>query len=195
MRIDPKIEKPARTMLSHVMRGELDDLTTTIHAVGDDTYRNVIALSVAVATYIAIDVSGKLWPTDAAVREIARHTAANTKGYELNESEVYDFLFRTALGAERLDEVFDSAEDAAAIPLMATGAMLVSFCPRDKEWFEYLDVIEAGIEAAERIDLSVLPALMLRARRESSTTDRDRSRGGPGRAPGIDVPSAPAAGP
>jgi hypothetical protein len=170
MRIDPKIEKPARTMLSHVIRGELDDLTTTIYAVGEETYRNVIALSVAAAAYIAIDASGKLWPTDATVREIARHTAENTKGFELNQSEVYDFLSRIALGAARLDEIFDSAEDAAAIPLMTTGTMLVSFCPRDKEWFEYLDVIEAGIEAAERTDLSVLPALMLRARRTPGTT-------------------------
>jgi hypothetical protein len=152
-------------MLSHVIRGELDDLSTMIHAVGEDAYRSAIALSVAATAYIAVDVSGGRWPTDATVREIARHTAANTKGFKLNEPDVYAYLSRTALGGERLDKVFDSAEDAAAIPLMTTGTMLVAFCPRDKEWFEYLDIIEAGIEAAERVDLSVLPALMIRAHR------------------------------
>jgi hypothetical protein len=43
--------------------------------------------------------------------------------------------------------------------------MLLTFCPRDKEWWEYLDAIWNAIESAAAVDMSVLPALMLRARR------------------------------
>jgi hypothetical protein len=46
--------------------------------------------------------------------------------------------------------------------------MLFTFRPREKKWWEYLDMIEAAYEAAEAIELSVLPALMLRSRRPAS---------------------------
>ena len=164
MQIDPKIEKPTRTMLGHVIRGELDDLETFIYAVGEETYRGALALCVLASGYIASDISER-WPVDADLREIARRTAARTKHFELPESQVYEYLSRATFAGERLDEVFASAEDASAVPLMTTGTMLVAFCPRDKEWWEYLDTIWTATETALAMDLSVLPALMYRARR------------------------------
>jgi hypothetical protein len=164
MQIDPKIEKPTRTMLGHVIRGELDDLEMFIYAVGEETYRGALALCVLASGYIALDVSER-WPNEADLREIARHTASSTKGFTLDEAQVYEYLSRTTLGGERLDEVFASAEDASAIPLMSTGTMLLAFCPREKQWWEYLDTIWTATETALATELSVLPALMFRARR------------------------------
>ena len=37
--------------------------------------------------------------------------------------------------------------------------------PGGKHWWEYLDVIENALDAAEQADLSLLPALMLRSHR------------------------------
>ena len=57
-------------------------------------------------------------------------------------------------------------EGLATIPLYATANLLLTFCPRDKEWWEYLDQIWDAAEKADHTSLSVLPALMLRARKE-----------------------------
>jgi hypothetical protein len=165
MRIDPKVEKPTRTMLGHAIRGELDELATVIQAAGNETYLGSIALCLAVAGYIAIDVCRMQWPGDADLREIARHTAETTTKFDLSASDIHDYLARAVLSFERLDQVFPSVESAVTLPVLITGRVLISFCPSDKEWWEYLDLIWNAVNAAAGIDLSVLPALMLRARR------------------------------
>jgi hypothetical protein len=167
MRIDPNIEKPTRTLLGHAIRGELQELAPQIQAVGDAMYRESLALCLAVAAYIAIDGTGR-WPTDADIREIATRTAQATAKFELGDSDIYDYLSRAALGNERIDDVFSSLPAAGALPLLITARLLVSFRPQDTDWWEYLDQIETAFEAAETIDLSVLPALMLRSQRSAS---------------------------
>ena len=47
---------------------------------------------------------------------------------------------------------------------MVTGGTLFIFRPRGGKWWDYLDQIERAYEAAETTDLSVLPALQVRAR-------------------------------
>jgi len=78
-------------------------------------------------------------------------------------------LSRNALGSERLDQVF-SEEGVATVPLFATANLLLTFCPHEKHWGEYLDQIWDGVETAERTSLSALPALMLRAHNERKIT-------------------------
>ena len=75
-----------------------------------------------------------------------------------------------ALGSEKLDDVF-SIEELAVVPLYATANLLLTFCPDDKEWWEYLDQIWDAADTAERASLTVLPALILRARKESTRRD------------------------
>jgi hypothetical protein len=105
MRIDPRIEEPAREMLGHAIRGELPELEATIDAAGDQTYAAGITLCMIAAGYIAVDLAGR-WPTEADVRELARHTAASSTDYELREQDVYDYLTRGALGFQPIREVF-----------------------------------------------------------------------------------------
>ena len=56
------------------------------------------------------------------------------------------------------------------IPLFATANLLLTFRPKEKHWWEYLDQMWDAAENAERTSLSVLPALMLRARKERKST-------------------------
>jgi hypothetical protein len=93
MRIDPRIEEPTRKMLGHAIRGELPALEAEIDAVGDETY----AAGITLCLIIAVDLAGR-WPTEADIRELARHTAASSTDYELREQDVYDYLSRGALG-------------------------------------------------------------------------------------------------
>jgi hypothetical protein len=51
------------------------------------------------------------------------------------------------------------------LPLEITSTLLLAFLPRGLYWWEYLDVIENALDAAEESDLSLLPALMLRSQR------------------------------
>ena len=169
MGIDRKVEQAARTMLGHAIRHELDDLAAVMRAAGNESLVGSIPLCLFASAYIAIDVCER-WPTDADVREIAKNAAESVTRLDISEQEIYEYLSRVALGSEKLDDVF-SAEGIATVPLYATANLLLTFCPREKDWWEYLDQIWDAAEAAERTSLTVLPALMLRARKESTRRD------------------------
>ena len=165
MGIDPKIEQPTRKMLGHAIRHELDDLAALVQAEGSEALISSIPLCLLASAYIAIDVSDR-WPTDADLREIAKNAAESVTRLDITEQEIYEYLSRVALGSEKLDDVF-SIEGLGSVPLYATANLLLTFCPDDKEWWEYLDQIWDAVGTAERTSLTVLPALMLRAHKES----------------------------
>jgi hypothetical protein len=167
--IDPKIEQLTRKMLGHAIRHELDDLAALVQAEEADTVIGGVPLCLFASAYIAVDVSGR-WPTDADLREIAKRASQSATELEVAEQEIYECLSRIALGPEKLDDVF-SVEGIVVIPLYATANLLLTFCPRDKDWWEYLDQIWDAAETAERTSLTVLPALMLRAHKQSSHQD------------------------
>ena len=102
--------------------------------------------------------------------EIAARAAKSATRLDISEQEIHEYLSRVALGSQRLDEVF-SDEGIGTIPLFATANLLSKFSPEEKEWWEYLDQIWDAAEAAERTSLTVLPALMLRARKQSSNVE------------------------
>ena len=52
------------------------------------------------------------------------------------------------------------------LPLLIMANLLATFRPREKHWWEYLDQIWGAAETADRTSLTVLPALMLRARKQ-----------------------------
>ena len=154
-------------MLGYAIRHELDALADAIQSVGNEKFLGTIPLCLLASAYVAIDVSGMRWPNDVVLRKIAANAAKSATGLDVSDEEIFQYLSRVALGSEKLDDVF-SAEGIATVPLYATADLLLTFCPRDKDWWEYLDQIWDAAETAERTSLSVLPTLMLRARRKSS---------------------------
>jgi hypothetical protein len=168
MPIDPKIEQPTRTMLGYAIRHELEDLASLVRATGNDALLESIRLCLVASAYIAIDVCER-WPTDVDLHEIAKNSAESVTGLDITKQEIFQYLSRNALGSERLDEVF-SEEGMATVPLFATANLLLTFCPHEKHWGEYLDQIWDAVETAERTRLSILPALMLRAHNERKIT-------------------------
>jgi hypothetical protein len=167
MGIDPKIEQPTRAMLGHAMRHELEDLASLVGEAGDDAVAGAIGLCVFASGYIAIDVCER-WPTQADLQEIAKSAAKSATKLDLDESEIYEYLSRVALGQEKLDDVF-AMPKAGMLPLLITANLLATFRPREKHWWEYLDQIWDAAETAEHTSLTVLPALMLRAHKESTS--------------------------
>jgi hypothetical protein len=162
MPIDPKIEQSTRTMIGHAMRHELEELNAFIAAERDETVLGVIGLCVLASGYIAIDVCEQ-WPTEADRREIATKAAIKL---DVAESDVYEFLSRVALGDERLNDVFPMPK-AHTLPLLIVADLLAAFRHREKQWWEYLDQIWDAAETAQQVRIAILPALMLRAHKES----------------------------
>jgi hypothetical protein len=162
--IDPKVEQQTREMLGHAIRGELPDLAALIQAVGDEAYRHVIGLCLVAAAYVAVDTSER-WPTEADVQEISRIVASKETVYDLEQEEVHDYLSRAALGFESLEVALGGIEAAATLPVLITGSLVFRFCPRGKEWWEYLDQIWSAILTSENLDESVVPAVQVRAHR------------------------------
>ena len=160
MGIDPKIEQSTRKMLGHAIRHELDDLAGLIQLQGNDALLGSIPLCLFASAYVAVDVSDR-WPTDADLREIAERAAQSATRLDITGQEIYEYLSRVALGPEKLDDVFSQA-GIATVPLFATANLLLSFCPHEKDWWEYLDQIWAAAETADNTSLTVLPALMIR---------------------------------
>jgi hypothetical protein len=164
MKIDPTVEAATRKMLGHAVRHELDKLAAMVLDVGNEVFSGSIQLCLLASSYIAIDVNQQ-WPADADLREIAKTVWESEERLDISKQRIYEYLSRVAFGAEKAEDVF-SAEGIVTIPVYATASLLVTFCPRDKHWWEYLDQIWDAVESADRTPVSVLPALMLRARRE-----------------------------
>lgn len=164
MRIDPRVEQPTRKMLGHAVRHELDELAAMILDIGNEAFFGSIPLCVLASAYIALDVN-RQWPADADLREIAKTVSESQDRLDISRQRIYEFLSRVAFGREKVEDVF-ATEGIVTIPIYATASLLVTFCPSEKHWWEYLDQIWDAVEAADRTPVSVLPALMLRARQE-----------------------------
>src|ERR1700729_4145839 len=134
MGIDRKVEQATRTMLGHAIRHELDALADTIQSVGNEKFLGAISLCLLASAYVAIDVSGMRWPNEVVLRKIADNATKSATGLDISDEEIFQYLSRVALGAEKLDDLF-SAEGIVTVPLYATANLLLTFCPRDKEWW------------------------------------------------------------
>jgi hypothetical protein len=173
MQIDPKIEEPTRDLLTQIVRGEYQEIAKTLEALGEYRFTECLSLCLRVAGYIVIDVCGHLWPTETEVHRISQLMAETDLGFDLAESDVYDFLSRAALGFEPLVEVFPDREKAASIPLLTTAALLVAYRTNGKHWWEYLDVIEGALEEAATLSETTFPAALLLSRRARTLKSRD----------------------
>jgi hypothetical protein len=159
--VDPAIERSTRDMLGRAIRGELEELTTVVYSVGGEQYRRVLGMCLAAAAYIAVDVSGH-WPTDDEIREIARLVEEQEVELPLDRADVYQYLSDAALGFHPLPEALNGDVTDATLPVLVTASMLSTFRPQDQGWETYLDQIWSAYETAQTVELSVLPALLVR---------------------------------
>jgi hypothetical protein len=155
----PVVSSPARKLLSHAIRGELEELAPLIRATGNEAYPHILTLFGFACAYICVDVGERL-PTEADLRAVARRASgpACEVSLPVTEPEVYEFMSRVVLGGEFVDDVF-AMERAAVVPLFTAANLLSMYCPAGKEWREYLDQIWDSFNAAGKLSAAVLPAL------------------------------------
>lgn len=169
MRIDPNVERAARDALDHALKGRLEEIPQVLRGLGDDAqYRSVLELCVAIAGYVAVDVCGSTLPGEAELRKIAENMARVTASFDLNADDVKSYLSRVVFGREMLSQVFTDQNDAAFMPILTAASMIVTFCPKGKTPWDYLDAIEAATEAAASVEDHISPAVIYRSHMSGS---------------------------
>lgn len=173
MRIDKKVEKATRDMLSTASRGELDELEEIIRKIGNgEQFLECLGLCVRIAGYVALDVLGPGWPTEAGLRRMAENAANSEDVYDFSADEIYNFLRNGAVGFQPIEQVFPNPEEMAVAPIAMTAGLLLSYRPREQDIGAYLNDIEDGIELAESVKPSVYPAMILAAHRREADQSR-----------------------
>lgn len=177
MVIEPQTEEQTRTLIGHAVRGELDEFEHLLAETSPERLTDCLVLCLRVAGYVAIDVSGHAWPTDANQHEIAQRMAAVDLDFNLEETDAYDFLSKAVLGFRPLFDVFPDKQKAIVVPLLTTAALLASYRPGGRHWWEYLDIIEQALEQAAPLPKETVPAVLLWSRLNHATESREGKEG------------------
>lgn len=164
MVIEEKIDRAARDLFEHAIRGELDKIPPVLLSLDDADRLGCLELCVLTAGYVAVDVCGMQWPSEPAVRRIADNLASAKVDVDLDSADVYAYLNRVVIGFEKTDQAFSDPESALLTTILVTGNLLFVFCPDGKTVWEYLNEIEAAIETAASVERYVLPAMIYRSR-------------------------------
>lgn len=177
----PRIYELTQIVLSHAVRGELDDMAAVFRAESRETCQLVLDQCVAVADCIVNGRSAAWPPSEPDLRMIAAITSSCMEGPEFGEGRaeppatiadpvVYDYLSRAVVDGEFLEDVLP-AGDAAVLAVRITAAMLVAFLP-GRPWLGHLELIWK-LKNASGVNWPALRAAELLVR-------RTRHRGGVG---------------
>ncbi|MDT0531784.1 hypothetical protein RM555_22595 [Micromonospora sp. DSM 115977] len=147
MRIDDGVEQRLRAVLHHVVKQQSEEFDIALRAFPDDrSRRDALELLVAITYYALIDAYGRR-PSPEEVHEVAASVAESERWVPLSHSEVERYL-NQVLGGQPLTDVLEP-EAAVLLAFVVTGSLLSSRPQGEGEWwFNYLDKVEAAIEAA-----------------------------------------------
>lgn len=148
MKIDGRVEPLVRDALHNAIKHDIDGLDTSLKAFRDETSRRAaIQLSIAVCAYVVLDLYGGQSPSDEQIQALATQVADSESEWSgLDVAEIATFL-RLVLGME-------SAQvdpDAGVLMAFVVTARLLAGrpMPEGKWWFNYLDQVEAALEASQ----------------------------------------------
>lgn len=149
MKIDPRAEEPARELFGFAIRSELTEFDEKLKSFSDDaTLREALRLAMAVSAVVLNDTGYGRRPADERLRETAAILAEIQDDYTLEPDEVYDYLAKCVYGGRPLTEVLPEGA-AVTLPFVVAGNLLASHAQVEngQQWWDYLDAIEASIEA------------------------------------------------
>ncbi|BCJ61229.1 hypothetical protein [Micromonospora endophytica] len=148
MKIDDKVEKQVRAVLDALVHRDPDRLDRAMSNIAAGRQlQAALELSVAICGFVLFEThDGAPEPVD--IDEIAGDLESQERWLEVEKAEVVAFL--TALVDRRpLSEVLPR-DSAVVLPfVVAANLLATSSAPEEGEWwFNYLDKVEAAIEAA-----------------------------------------------
>ncbi|MBM0233146.1 hypothetical protein JNW91_15515 [Micromonospora sp. STR1_7] len=145
--IDERVEQLVRDTLHWAVKrqpAEFDEALKTFSDV--PTQRSAMELLVAISAFVAVDMCGGK-PSPVQIRELATEVAEAEDWSSATPQEVEAFL-STILTGRSLSGVLPAG--SAVVLAFVVAASLLSSRPKSEGewWFNYLDKVEAAIEAA-----------------------------------------------
>lgn len=147
MQIEPMVEQLTRRLFGHALRAEHDDFQRRLADADGETVSQAIRLAATIAAYVAIDACGGARPTEEELRTIASNLAEADEHYSLTADEVHAYLTKGVFGGQAVHELL-APEDAVRLPFIIGVYLVSDYHDDDQAWWDYLDTIEAAIEAA-----------------------------------------------
>ncbi len=146
MKIDNEVETLVRETLTGVVKSDSDRFQRALAAFPDDkSTAKAVQLATAVALFVLNDVYGRT-PTEAEMRAVADKLVDMENWAGVTSDEVTTFLI-AAHHHTRADQVLP-LERVIVLSFVLAGNLLSSCCKEGEFWFNYLDRVEATLEAA-----------------------------------------------
>jgi len=164
-RINAKVEKTLREAIGDVPRVEEDQIGAPLARLNDDERAEALGLAVIITCYVMVDACGSTWPVESSVRRIARAlatTSTNAERLSLDPDQIFAYLSRSVLRAQRLEDVIPDEPAFTRLPLIVAGEALAVYAPKGMGKWDYLDQVESAIEVASALPAHVLPAAVMR---------------------------------
>lgn len=146
MKISKRIEPFVRSAIHAAVRRDFGRLDEALKAFPDDaSVQEGIQLTLAVILYVLRDIHHG-GPSDEEVRAVAAEIARAEAWAKPSAEEVESFLVTLAHGEHFAD---GTSSEGVIILSFVSVANLLAACRRDGEdWWDYLDRVEAALEAA-----------------------------------------------
>ncbi|MEU8261373.1 hypothetical protein AB0C02_12225 [Micromonospora sp. NPDC048999] len=147
MKIDDQVEQRVRGALHWIVKEQEDKFTAALQAFPDDASRRAaLELLVAIARYVIVEAySGR--PSVDEVQDLAGVIADAESWLPLSRPEVEQYLQAVLTGSPLIEHL--EPEAAVVLAFAVAGSLLASRSqPSGEWWFNYLDKVEAAIEAA-----------------------------------------------
>ncbi|MEU4564750.1 hypothetical protein AB0F72_40745 [Actinoplanes sp. NPDC023936] len=148
MIVDDRVEPLVREIFGAVVKRDEDKLDAVLNSFPDDDSRlKGLHLALAVCGFVVHDAyDGK--PTPDEIRLLADEISSMEQWSALSGAQVTEFL-DAVLHGKSLTPLFDPVS-ATMLTYVVTGSLLASSTKirKGEWWFNYLDRVEAAIEAA-----------------------------------------------
>ncbi|MCO1597809.1 hypothetical protein M8C17_21905 [Micromonospora sp. RHAY321] len=147
MKIDDRTEQLVRDTLHWVVKRDLDKLDAALKAFPDETARKAaLALVVAISGFVLIDLHNAR-PTPDQVAVLAAEIGRMEAWASVSADEAASFMNAVVAGRSLTERL--APDDIVVLAFVVAGSLLSARpLPEGQWWFNYLDKVEAAIEAA-----------------------------------------------
>ncbi|GAA2195414.1 hypothetical protein [Micromonospora lupini] len=148
MRIDDRVEVLVRAVLDAAVHRDADRFDGALDALGHshETLTKAVELTLAISAAVLFEVHDGQ-PSREQVNDLSRSISHQEQWSEVSADDVQAVL--VALTTGNPHRVANSPAGAAAVFLIAANLLATASQPVEGEWwFNYLDKVEAAIEAA-----------------------------------------------
>jgi hypothetical protein len=174
-RLNPKVKRALRDAMGHVARAEADQIDAALAVLDEVERTEAITLSILITCCIVVDACGAQWPDEFSLRQIAHDLAASgpvARKLGLSPGEVHTYLSLAVTGGKNVEDVIHRDPRLIRLPIIVAHRAAVVYSRIHESAWDYLDQIEAAIEAASALDESVLSAAVMRAYLPMPRTER-----------------------